>query len=256
MESIGLHSQAQKIVAGLKSLLCLNMAIYKLQPSANRIAGSRGGLTFQRTAVNFVIRKRAVPKQRRTATQARAKNLFASRSQNWRVLSSGNKAIWDSERSNYVRVNSLGNNYIMNPNQMQIGSNVNQNLSAVAPLNQPAAGATPIQPFPDFVSIEFASQEAFFQLVLNPVDPNTTVAVFATAPLSPGTVVPPESNFKLIHIFGSGDFTDVNIWDELNLVWPLSPATVGQRIYGGFRTIDLLTGQHSAMSTLSGIIQP
>lgn len=228
------------------------MAIYTLGAGASRIAGSRSGATFQKGGVNFTIRKRAVPKQKRTARQSTLKNALASNSQRWRTLNGTEQGEWDAERFNYQRFDSLGNAYFMQPNQMQVGSNQNLVLAGITPINQPASSGAPAAPIIDTVDIDFSLSAADFVLDGDTVPANRTLKRFVTGPRSVGQGAPELADFKLMDIITTGNATSGNAWTQYNTLFPLSASDVGQFIWLRLVFTQNDTGQDSDASVAQG----
>lgn len=228
------------------------MAIYTLGPSASRIAGSRRGSTFQRTATGFVIRHRVAPKQKRTDRQSTLKNALAANASRWRSLTGTNQGEWDAERFNYQRFDSLGNAYFMLPNQMQIGSNQNLVLAGITPIAQPVSSGAPAAPVIDTVDIDFSLSAADFTLVGDVVPANRTLKRFVTGPRSNGQGVPGLADFKLMDTISAGNPTSGNAWTAYNAIFPLSASDVGQFIYCQMVFIQNDTGQNSPEATAVG----
>lgn len=100
------------------------MALYSLKPSAQRIAGSRGGSTFTKTPAGYIIRRRFKPKtivnEKTTAVRAR----FLTAVGVFRTLRPVFKMQWVAEAPNFVRQNSLGESYALTPIQLATSQNV------------------------------------------------------------------------------------------------------------------------------------
>ena len=162
------------------------MAKYILSGGTSQFFGSRGGATFQKCGKVFAIRKRSVIVQKRSAKQSQAKNLFASKAQNWRKPSFINKASYNNRANMYTRVNSLGNNYNMTGQQMQVGTNCIRTITNRADLTVVAAPASFVSISEDTFSLDISS--VAFDLVILPVTVASgfDIQVFASAPMSGG----------------------------------------------------------------------
>lgn len=225
------------------------MAIYSLGTGASRIAGSRRGSTFQRTANGFVIRKRAVPVQKRTARQSTLKNALDANAKRWKSLTPTNQSEWDAERFNYQRLDSLGNAYFMRANQMQIGSNQNLILAGLSPIPQPASSSAPAAPVINAIQINVGISEVVMDLDVAIVPANRSLKVFATAPRSKGQDYPEVKDFKLVKVWQTTEDTTGNIWNEYTSIFQLGSQNIGQRVFGLFYYIQNDTGQQSDVST-------
>lgn len=224
------------------------MAIYSLGSGASRIAGSRRGSTFQRTANGFIIRHRVAPKQKRTARQSTLKNALAANASRWRSLTGTNQGEWDAERFNYQRFDSLGNAYFMRANQMQIGSNSNLIIAGLSPIAQPASSSAPAAPVINAIQVNIGISEVVMDLDVAIVPANRSLKVFATAPRSEGQNYPEVKDFKLVKVWQTTEDTTGNIWNEYTSIFQLGSQNIGQRVFGLFYYIQNDTGQQSDVS--------
>lgn len=100
------------------------MARYILSDPLSQVKGSIGGATFQRSGKVLAIRKRNVPIQKRSAKQSRRKNAFDCNMKLWKTLSPTEQATWLTFQSDFPRVDSFGNTYLVNPIALQNSSNL------------------------------------------------------------------------------------------------------------------------------------
>lgn len=89
-----------------------------------QVKGSIGGATFQRSGKVLAIRKRNVPIQKRSSKQSRRKNAFDCNMKLWKTLSPTEQATWLTFQSDFPRVDSFGNTYLVNPIALQNSSNL------------------------------------------------------------------------------------------------------------------------------------
>lgn len=120
------------------------MAIYTLPSMVNRIAGSRKGCTFQKSGVNYSIRTRRVPTQKRTAAQSVQKNYFDRIQKQTKTLSPTDQVNFETASSLFPRTDSLGNTYNMSVAQFQSGANINNNNATLPEITS----TTPPNPDP------------------------------------------------------------------------------------------------------------
>lgn len=100
------------------------MARYILSDPLAQVKGSIGGATFQRSGKVLAIRKRNVPIQKRSSKQSRRKNAFDCNMKLWKTLSPTEQATWLTFQSDFPRVDSFGNSYLVNPIALQNSSNL------------------------------------------------------------------------------------------------------------------------------------
>ena len=222
------------------------MAIYKLQPAVNRIAGSRKGITFQKAGTNFVIRKRTVIVQKRTATQSFVKSLLATRAQVWRTLTPTQKATWLAQVGNYQRTDSLGNLYNILANQIQIWTNVNAEILGNTPI---LSGSAPVSyPGYEYGQLGFSGVFDFIEAQIfdsaNPLDftipAGFDAKVYFTNGLSEGQSQPPDYEYKLVSVLPSGfDTENHNYYSDYLLQFPPLVAGSGLRFWSAFKLTSL-----------------
>ena len=232
------------------------MAKYILTFGTDRFTGSRGGSTFQKSGVTFVIRKRAVPVQKKTPEQSQSQNTFSSVQQNWRKLNNTEKDSFADEAPNYPRTDSLGNQYFINGQQLQASANLNL-LSAG---QEQITTMPPPTVFPAFsisaIGIDFADQSFVLQINLNPIPAGFALKIFASAPLSVPTPEP-NTNYKLIASLSPGtNQTGANYWAQYVSAFGLSPNHVNTWLSGRGILVDTATGVESAAAFAIGDIAP
>lgn len=232
------------------------MAIYTLPAMTNRIAGSRGGSTFQKAGTNYTIRKHNSPVQKRTARQSTSKCRLGSTAQRWRQLSSGNKSTWTTEAANYPRNDSLGNPYNFTGQNMQVGSNANLLNSAASPITTPASGSTPALPNVNTALVIVSSTFAKF-----PFNPVTIPAGFAYKLFiwkASSIASPLQSleDYKLAYIYQPAE--DSNTTNQYTLLLSMLPNLtdfIGGWVYYAWQAIELATGQQSNSGFGFAVIQ-
>lgn len=233
------------------------MAIYSLPGSANRIAGSRRGATFQKAGTNFIIRKRAVPVQKRTSTQSRSKSLLGSTSQRWRTLSSGDQSTWKTEAPNYPRTDSLGNMYTFNGSNMQVGSNMNLELTGNSPIASPPAGGVGPAPTAESPLILLGANFANFPFTPHVTPAGTAIRLYIYKAAATEQAQGNPNLYRLVHTYQPGeDSFGNNIITVLrSAVLDLDDFVNGWVLYA-FASVDLSTGQLSLIGYGTGLIQP
>jgi hypothetical protein len=232
------------------------MARYLLTFGTDRIAGSRGGSTFQKSGTTYVIRKRNVPVQKKSVSQTQKQNQFSSVQQNWRELDPLDKDTFTNEAVNYPRTNSLGNTYYLSGSNLQASSNLNlvqTDQEQITEMPSPTI-------FPPFsisaIGIDFADQSLVFQININPIPAGFALKLFASPPLQ---VPQGNSNTPLKLIASLDPLTDQtggNFWQQYISVYGLSPANVNTWLAGQAVLISLSTGAESRSAIAIGDIAP
>ena len=237
------------------------MAIYSLNSGASRIAGSRRGSTFQRTANGFVIRHRVAPVQKRTPSQSVAKNRLDFVQKRWKTLASGDRFQWATERLNYPRVNSLGDVYFQSPLNFQSGANINQVIISDPPIDIPEI----VPVFPDLIVSEIGINinTQIIELIstpnMGPVDRTVpmgfSMKIFLAAPVSPGTTVVNIGGLRLVATLTPGtDTGTVNHWNAFNEIFGDPNGWIGYQLTGALQLVNNPGGVNGPLITGIGDI--
>lgn len=222
------------------------MAIYSLPMAVSRIAGSRGGSTFQKAGTNFIIRKRSVIVQKRSSKQSIVKSLLASRAQFFRTLSAADQLTWSTNAPLFPRTDSLGNIYIMPGIALQILTNINAALLNDAPVS--IASLPVVYPSRILDDVGFADVISFLEAIItdvsNPSDHTVPVGfslkMFFTRPLSPGIISVPDFEYKLVQILSEGvDTFNLNFYPAYLLTLPPLEENTGNILYAAFKLTSI-----------------
>lgn len=230
------------------------MAKYTLPLSGTRRKGSKGGNTFQRSGSTFVIRKHNVPTNKKRLRQISQRQLLASNSSKFKTLSVPEQQSFDDEAPNFQRTNSLGVNYTLRANQLQISSNnllIGSNSTPISEMVPPV-----VYPGSVFGLIDVnnsANTSVFYVLAPSTVPADFSLAVFLTRPLSEG-VIPADVDYRLCYTVPEGVSTLGNRMDEYRAVFGDTSNQVGQRVWGQFFYISTLNGQRGIAIQGSGTV--
>jgi hypothetical protein len=230
------------------------MAKYLLTFGTDRIAGSRGGATFQKAGVTYVIRKRSVPVQKHSELQSAKQNQFASVNHNWRKLNTTEKDSFADEAVNYPRVNSFGDQYLINGQQLQSSTNINLQENSLPQITtMPPAASLPV--ITDEILIADATLSELsiqFEPVIVPA--GVSLQIFASRPHSPGRVINSVNDLQLLVTWPAGIVQGGNLFSIYeSVIGPLSGAT-GQRLTAFGRYIQHSSGQVGPFSQISNPI--
>lgn len=230
------------------------MARYTLPEDGQRIAGSRGGSTFQKAGSQFTIRHRSVPTNKKRTRQTRAQNTLAVNSQRWRTLDSTEQDSFTAQVGNFPRVNSLGQSYNLKPASLQVSTNNNLIIADQDPIT---VMETPV-PFPsstfDFIFIDSILHIAIFKLQSpSLVQPAFSLAIEAMPSVSPGQNYDP-NKFKLLAVIPSGQESGTNIFNQMVAAIGSVSNQQGNIIWARFTFISTINGQRSNPIIGSGAI--
>jgi hypothetical protein len=224
------------------------MAKYILTFGTDRFTGSRGGATFQKAGVTFVIRKRSVPVQKKSPQQTAKQNTFASVAQRWRELSPAEKLSFINETPNYIRTDSLGNPYELSGQQLQSSSNLNLIINDLPPITTlPAASSIPAITG-NAAGVVLSAQIAAFAYTPDPVPAGVSLQIFVSRPVSQGTILTNITDLKLLVTYPGGSSPGSNEWNAYTALFGNINNTAGMLVYYFGRYIQESTGQTGPIS--------
>lgn len=196
------------------------MAIYTLPPATPRPTGSLRGATFQKSGVNFSIRKRNVPIQKRTPQQSIIKNRFDHVQKRYKNLSAANKTQWDNETVNYPRTDSLGNTYFITGSNLQTSSNINLLNSEESELTEPA-NASAIGS-PTFSSYATSASLSIFRIFFDTqiVPAGYAYKIYMSTPQRIEGAQQQQAKQKLVQVFNPGADSHSNFATAVKAAFP------------------------------------
>jgi len=232
------------------------MAIYKLQPATSRILGSRGGNTFQRCGQQFSIRKRAKPVLKKTRQSQFIRARFGSIQSTWRQRSVAQRTTWGNAAPNFLRVDSLGNNYELERLQLFTSSNLSRRAFGMAALNSIPVSGVVIGYGQIINNFDISSNNWVVPFTPNPVPANYRFAILAGPTQSDNNSSPALSNMKVIRRFNPGNNTSINIATLYRNLFPNVNLSAGRYIPIGRMQMQQTTGQLSVTIAGHALIVP
>jgi hypothetical protein len=231
------------------------MAKYLLSETTARFFGSLQGSTFQRCGNVFGIRSRKAPLQKKTVSQSVSKNRFESVQSSWRELDSTQQGSFNSRTDQFIRVDSLGNPYELNGQQLHSSSNNNLEVAQQPRINTMADAVT----YPSFLNELIAlnySLSAFDIVPLPSIVPANFSARFeVTRPLEAG-LIPSQNDYFLLGDLGPGADTTLRNWFlEYVQLFGESSLFVGLRIWCRLSLISTVNGQSQTTSIDFGFVE-
>ena len=230
------------------------MAIYIR--STSRILGSRGGLTFQKCGNQFAIRNRAKPVSKKTKLSTGVRNVFGSIQSNFKNLSNPDEQSFIDATPNYLRVDSLGTDYELQPINLFASSN----LSLVA---QGQSQIKKIPPFPIPLAngiigsaFDISANTWTVRFAVDPTPAGYFYTVFAGTSMSDNNSSPDLSMMKVIVRYNSGSFTTGNIAALYRAAFASNNFSPGRFIPVAGRVTELLTGQVVSTFRIHSLIVP
>lgn len=181
------------------------MAIVSFPPGSPTPQKSYSGATFTQNGSGFIIRKKVKPLYKLNPRNSIPRANFRNVQSNYRNQSPGEKSAWTTKSPQFPRVNSLGQAYTLQGNQLYAGLNQNRVNSDLA-INTTA---------PDAAVFPMRSITSFLMDV-NPVDLSMQLS---------SNLVPPDFNFD----FWSSDIYSVeralSFPQDYKLIQTFAPAT-------------------------------
>jgi len=144
------------------------MGLIKYGPLAQEVSGTVGGVTFARVHDGKAVRGWRAPVNKQSLLQRFLRHTLAHASSDWfTLLSSGERADWDTYAATCIFTNSLGEPYTISGFNMFVRTQVNLYRSPIAfPPQAPALAG-----FPDAHTLEFSLTHATGVLALTDLDP-------------------------------------------------------------------------------------
>lgn len=208
--------------------------------------GKLGGHVASKNRSGAYLRTKVTPSNAQTVFQNAVRAIFTLLSQAWRGLTQGERDAWSAAVPDYAKTNIFGD--LVNPSGSNLFQRLNNNLLSVGE----AQITTP--PLPDAVgaciitSATNAVGAATMTLVFDgPVPANTTVKVFATAPMSAGKSFV-KSEYRQIGTMPAAEASPFTV-KTLYLAKFGTQGAVGQKIYFKLLPINITTGQAGAASS-------
>lgn len=223
----------------------------KFTPGAivSEISGKIAATVFSRNKGGAVIRNRRTPINRRSISQSKIRQGLGNLSSSWRGLSQVQRDSWNAAAPNFPYQNTLGETKYLSGQQMYVQFNQNRIIIAQAvSLTAPAPFA-----FSTITGILTATAVPALSIAFTttPLPALNNLAVFATAPLSPGIGSPNASRFRYITNILAAAVSPANILVAYQAIFG-NPVT-GQKIFIELRPIST-SGQGGTPLRFSAIV--
>jgi len=212
--------------------------------------GKIGGHVASKNRGGAYLRTKVTPANAQTSFQNAIRATFTILAQAWRGLTEEQRTAWNAAVTDFARTNIFGD--LINPSGINLFQRLNNNLLSVgeAMISEP--------PLPAEVgsvvltSATSAIGAATMTLVFDgPVPANTTVKVFATAPMSAGKSFV-KSEFRQIGTIAAAGASPFNV-KVLYLAKFGNQGVAGQKIFFKLLPVNITTGQAGAASSTSVI---
>lgn len=220
------------------------MALIKLTAIVDNISGKLNGTVFARNKGGHYMRSKSNPTNPRTVAQQAVRAAFGAIAQLWRGLTKAQRDAWNSASGDFPYQNKLGDTRVLSG--FALHQKLNRNLQLA---DQPAIQSPPVPaavPAPTVLSVNpsIAGNLTMTGEFSIDMEPEATVIIFATPPLSPG-VNNYGNRLRFITSAGQVEVEDgFKTLQSYNRTFgtPNEGAKIGYRIYA----INPTTGQESA----------
>ena len=213
--------------------------------------GKIGGHVASKNRAGSYLRTKVTPVNAQNASQLEIRNRFTTLSQAWRDLTQSNRDSWNFAVGDFPRTDQFGDSH--NPIGFNLFQMLNNNLLTTGGVQ------IDVPPLPSAVgevtltSIAIAAGAGTMSLVMGAAVPaNTSVKVFATAPVSAGRDFV-KSQYRLISILAAAAATPVNLKAAYEAKFG-SVGLAGQKVFVKSIAVNNTTGQAGTPSSVSGIV--
>ena len=214
-------------------------------------SGKIGGTVVGKGRSGSFARVRVKPVNPRTNSQIGQRSKFSVRTQNWRALTAAEQLAWNAAADSgaFAMKNPLGISF--NPTGAQLYNQLNLNIILV--------GGTAISTPPVKVSLTAillgaltaaAGTPALSQVFTGTLGANENLAIFATAPLSPGVSRPGKSQYRFITSYSST--SPANLLAAYQAVY--GNPVAAQKIFVYALLIDDTTGQSAQAGSSVAVV--
>jgi len=201
---------------------------------------------------NGVERMFVVPRLVRSTFTTVARGFLSGYSAIWNNLTDSQRNSWSGE-SIVNRSNRLGRSFRLKGKALYVATNIN-----IA-----NALGSAISSFVPYTGVSFGSATAINGTITgtslsaltvafdpSPVPADTSYLIFMTGVMSPGTMRPKESAFKMIQTAVAADTTPVDVLAAFGTRYGLI-ASAGQKIYAYLKCVNVLTGESFSTGIVS-----
>jgi len=212
--------------------------------------GKIGGHVASKNRGGAYLRTKVTPANGQTTFQNAVRATFTDLAQGWRGLTEAQRQAWNAAVTDFSRTNIFGD--LINPSGINLYQRLNNNLLSIG------EAAISVPPLPASVgacvitSATNAIGGATMTLVFDgPVPADTTVKIFATAPMSAGKSFV-KSEYRQIGTMPAAEASPFNV-KTLYLAKFGTQGAVGQKIFFKLLPVNSVTGQAGASSSVSVI---
>jgi len=227
------------------------MVKIKMGQIISEARGSIAGFTFSRNTYGAYGRQKVSPINPQTAYQIGVRNDFTSMAVAWSGLTDAQRLQWNTQAVNWTRTNVFGDNVPLTGFNLFMRLNLNLLL-----INQTTIDIPPVHSDVftfDSASLAISLGGGTGNITFSPAIPaGTHVALFATAPTSPGKNFV-KSEYRLIKIMDSADVSPFDAAGDYVAKFGAVGA-IGQKVFIKMKPILDATGQPGGTISTSAIV--
>jgi hypothetical protein len=183
------------------------------------IAGSIGGLTFQKNASSSIVRLR--PTNSATLSEAQiARNVaFSQASSSWSALSGSDKALWNAFAAAHSKVDYYGTTKILSGMNWFMSLYINALSISYPPLTVPPTYALPTA-YPVFDSYRFYADGNILDASWStPLPVSTDLMLVYASPLTQASGLLDRSNMFFLNSYTSSGRSTLDLWSDFADLW-------------------------------------
>ena len=188
------------------------MARIQLAAPIADIAGSIGGITFQRNSSGLIARRRSTGKKAKTLKQSESLQKIGTQQRAWQQLSEAQQIVWNDYAALYPKSNLFGQSKNLTGLNWFISINQNLDLVGSSQVSVPPARVQPPASAPYSVTATDSALEITFAAPFSPA--NSALIIRATSPVSI-TSNSLQKQLRLILVDSAAPFTTI----DLQTVW-------------------------------------
>lgn len=230
------------------------LVLLKPGPLVSSVAGSIGGVTFQRGPGFFSARSKPLPRRRRTKYTALQRQTTASLAAKWRALSPSDRTDWQTAADAIEWKNRFGDVIPGRGYWLYIRCNQYLALSGGAYTDKPLTPETftPIEG----LTLTYESKPTVLLNFGPPAGPdaNTAWLIFTTPPMSAGRSAT-FGDYRLVRVFTTGVSNEVDVTDDWLARFGV-PIPVGSQLFVKVLPVGTVSGYMGVPVTVAGIATP
>jgi len=227
------------------------MAIYTSGPAVASVSGSIGGTTFSRNRGGQYMRRRAIPSIVSSTYAMQIKAILAAQSQNFRDLTTAQRAAWYAYAQQNPVLNALGNAFTKSGHQAYVAINTRLSLISATLLTVPPIAAAPDALLTYSQTMDIGAGTFAATFTATPL--GATSRLFTRAAVVNSPAVNYVTNLlRFVGVSAAAQATGYD--DEAQMVTRLGTLTVGQTLHIRRHVIDTATGLLSPPLPVRGLI--